>query len=117
MQVLHIGLSYFKVTLHVGIVCLRLGFHLRVSKPSRWVLLKHGITFKFDYSFKLVIPKLIFTSTNYNFGVSLQYLHLYLPLPAGILRFHCNTYNHTCLYQLEFWGFVAIPTPIFTSTN
>jgi hypothetical protein len=59
-----------------------------------------GISFKVDYSFKLAIPGLIFTSTNWNFGVLLQYLHSYLPL-----------------YQLEFWGFVAIPTPELTFTN
>jgi hypothetical protein len=41
MQVLHIGLGYFKVTLHVGIV-LGLGLHLRVSKPFSWVFLKRG---------------------------------------------------------------------------
>jgi hypothetical protein len=99
------------------VLCLGLGLHLRVSKPSRWVLLKHGITFKVDSSFKLVIPKLILTSTNKNFGVSLQYLNQYLPLPTGILGFRCNTYTHTCLYQLEFCGFIAIPTLILTFTN
>jgi hypothetical protein len=59
----------------------------------------------------------IFTFTNWNFGALLQYLHSYLPLPIGILGFHYNIYTHIYLYQLEFWGFVAIPTPVFTSTN
>jgi hypothetical protein len=58
-----------------------------------------GIAFKVDYSFKLAIPGLIFTFIDWNFGVSLQYLHLYLPLPIGIL------------------GFVAIPTPVLTLAN
>jgi len=76
-----------------------------------------AIAFKVDSSFKLAIPGLIFTSTNWNFGVSLQYLHSYLPLPIGILGLHCNTYTHTCFYQLEFWGFIAIPKPVLTFTN
>ncbi len=59
----------------------------------------------------------IFTSTNWNFGASLQYLHLYLPLPTWILGFCCNTYTHIYFYQLELWGFVAIPTLVFTFTN
>jgi len=33
------------------------------------------------------------------------------------LGLHCNTHTHICLYQLEFWGFIAIPTPIFAFTN
>jgi hypothetical protein len=49
--------------------------------------------------------------------LNLQYPDLYLPLPIGILGFHCNTYTRTYLYQLEFWGFVVILTPIFASTN
>jgi len=49
--------------------------------------------------------------------LNLQYIDLYLPLPTGILGFHCNTYTRTYLYQLKFWGFVAIPTPVFASTN
>ncbi len=76
-----------------------------------------GIAFRVDSSFEFAIPALILTSTNKNFGVSLQNLHLYLPLPTRNLEFHCNTYTCTYLYQLEFWGFVAIPTLIFTSTN
>jgi hypothetical protein len=58
-----------------------------------------GIAFKVNYSFKLVIPGLILTSTNLNFGALLQYLHPYLLLPIGIL------------------GLIVIPTPIFTFTN
>jgi len=73
-----------------------------------------GIAFKVDSSFKLAILRLILTSTNWNFGLLLQYLHSYLTLPTGILGLHCNTYTHTCLYQLEFWGFIAISKPVFT---
>ncbi len=47
MQVLHIGLGYFKVTLHVG------------------------IAFRVDSSFKLAIHAFIVTSTIWNFGASL----------------------------------------------
>ncbi len=49
--------------------------------------------------------------------LNLQYPNLYLPLPTGILGFHCNTYIRTYLYQLKFWGFIAIPTPTLASTN
>jgi len=49
--------------------------------------------------------------------LNLQYQNLYLPLPIGILGFHCNTYIHIYLYQLEFWGFITIPTPTLASTN
>jgi len=76
-----------------------------------------GIAFRVDSSFKLVILGLILTSTNWNFGVSLQYLHPYLLLPIGILGFHCNTYIRTCFHQLGFRDFVTIPTPVLTFTN
>jgi len=32
------------------------------------------------------------------------------------LGLRCNTYTHTCFYQLEFWGFVVMLAPIFTFT-
>jgi hypothetical protein len=76
-----------------------------------------GIAFRVDSSFKLEIPRLILSSTNWNFGALLQYLHMYLPLPTWILGLCCNTYTRTYFYQLEFWGFVAIPTPVHTFTN
>jgi len=76
-----------------------------------------GIALKVDSSFKLVIPALILTSTNWNFGASLQYLHLYLPLPIRILGLYCNTCIRTYLYQLEFWGFVVIHAFVLTFTN
>jgi hypothetical protein len=76
-----------------------------------------GIAFKVDSSFKRAIPRLILTFTNWNFGFLLQYLHSYLTLPTGILGHHCNTYTHTCLYQLEFWGFIVISKLVFTFTN
>jgi len=49
--------------------------------------------------------------------LNLRHSDLYLPLPIGILGFCCNTYTRTYFYQLEFWGFIAIPTPILASTN
>jgi hypothetical protein len=98
MQVLHIGLGYLKVTLHVGIV-FRARSSFNVSKP-----------FNGYFEVWVLYLRLIF-------HLNLQYLDLYLLLPTGILGFCCNTYTYTYLYQLEFWGFVAIPTPIFTFTN
>jgi hypothetical protein len=65
----------------------------------------------------VAIPTPVLTFTNWNYGASLQYLHPYLPLPTGILGFHCNTYTHIYVYQLEFWGFVAILAPVLTFTN
>ncbi len=76
-----------------------------------------GIAFKVDSSFKLIIPKFILTSFNWNFGVSLQYIYPYLPLATGILGFHCNTYICTYLYQLKFWGLIVILALVLTSTN
>jgi len=40
-----------------------------------------------------------------------------LPLPTRILGLCCNTYTHTYLYQLEFWGFIAILASVLTFTN
>jgi hypothetical protein len=53
------------------VLCLRLGLHLRYPNHLDWFFLKVGIAFKVDFSFKLAIPGLILTSTNWNFGVSL----------------------------------------------
>jgi hypothetical protein len=124
-------MRYFGVTLNVSIasrvglfqsdLACGLGLHLRVSKPSRWVILKRPCMW-------VLYLELIF-------HLNLQYLHLYLPLRTKILGLHCktcaytylyqlenlglhcNTYTCTYLYQLEFWGFVAIPTFVLTSTN
>jgi hypothetical protein len=38
----------------------------------------------------------------------LQYLHMYLPLSTRTFGPNYNTYIHTYLYQLEFWGLVTI---------
>jgi hypothetical protein len=76
-----------------------------------------GIAFRVDFSFKLAILGLILTSTNWNFKPSLQYLQPYLPLPTGILGLCFNTYTRTYLYQLEFWGIVAILALVLTFTN
>jgi len=64
------GLGYFKMTLHVGIM-FRARSSPKVSKPSRWVIegtMHVAIAFKVDSSFKLVIPAPLLTFTNYNFG-------------------------------------------------
>jgi hypothetical protein len=57
-----------------------------------------GITFRVDSSFKLVI-------------------FAFIPLPTKILGLHCNTCTRTYLYQLEFWGLIAILALVVTSTN
>jgi hypothetical protein len=76
---------------------LRLGLHLRVSKPSRWVM--------WVLHLGLILH------------LNLHYPHLYLPLPLGILGFSCNTRIHTYFYQLEFWGLIAILALVLTFTN
>jgi hypothetical protein len=137
MQILHIRLVYFKVTLHVGILfkvrsslngiqtiymgsfetwVLPLGLilHLNLQYPDLYLLLPTGIlgfccnTYTCTYFYQLefwgcvTIPTLVFASTNWNFGASLQYLHPYLPLPIGILGLNCNTCTCTYSYQLGF---------------
>ncbi len=62
------------------VLCLGLGLHLKVFKPSRWVFLIMGIAFKVDFSFKLVIPGLILTFTNWNVGG-------FVAIPTPILTF------------------------------
>jgi hypothetical protein len=69
------------------------------------------------FSSFLAILTSILAFINWNFGALLQYLHPYLPLPIGILGLCCNTYTRTYLYQLEFWGFVAILALVLTFTN
>jgi len=76
MRILHIGLGYFKVTLHVGIV-----FRAKSS-------LKSIKTIYMGYFEAWVLHLRLILHLN------LQYPHLYLPLPTRILGFHCNTYNH-----------------------
>jgi hypothetical protein len=63
-----------------------------------------GIALKVDSSFNLIIPALILTFINWNFGVSLQYIHPYLLLPTGILRLRRNTYTHTYTLQWHPYG-------------
>jgi hypothetical protein len=69
------------------ILCLGLGLHLKVSKPFRWVFFETWVL-----------------HLGFFFHFNLKYPNLYLPLPTGILGFHCNTYTRTYFYQLEFWG-------------
>jgi len=99
MQVLHIRLGCFKVTLHVGIV-----FKARSSLK--------GIQTIWMGFFEVWVLHL-----GLILHLNLKYLDLYFLLPTGILGLCCNTYTCTYLYQLEFWGFVAIPTPVLTFTN
>ncbi len=81
------------------ILCLGLGLHLRVSKPFRWVFLERGYYIRLVFSFQLEILKLILTFTNQNSGISLQYIHPYLPLPTGILGHNFNTCTCTYFHQ------------------
>jgi len=79
MHVLHIGLGYFKLILHVGIV-FRARSSFKGIQPiymgffEMWVL-----------HLRLILH------------LNLQYPNLYLSLPTGILGFRCNTYIHTYL--------------------
>ncbi len=90
MQVLHFGLGYFKMTLHVHIV-----FRARSSLK--------GIQTIYMGFFEMWVLHLGFF-----FHLNLQYLDLYLPLPTGILGHNCNTCTCTYFYQLGFWGLVTI---------
>ncbi len=116
MQVLHLGLGYFKVTLHMHIV-----FRARSS-------LKGVQTIQMGFFETWVLHLGLF------FHFNLKYPDLYLPLPTRILDFiaiptpvltftnqnfgfHCNTYTRTYLYQLEFWGIIAILALVLTFTN
>jgi len=51
------------------------------------------------------------------FHLNLQYPHLHLLLPIGVLGFRYNTYIRIYLYQLEFWGLISILALLLTSTN
>jgi hypothetical protein len=100
---------------------LRLILHLNLQYPDLYLPLPTGIlgfhcnTYTCTYLYQLefwafiIILKIILASTNWNFGASLQYLHLYLLLPIGILGHNCNTCTCTYFYQLGFWGLVTIP--------
>jgi hypothetical protein len=111
MQVLHMGLGYFKVTLHGGIA-----FRAKSSlKGIQTIQMGYfeatmhvDIAFRVDSSFKLAIHTFIFTFTKWNFGVSLQYLDPHLRLPTRILGLNCNICICTYFYQLGFWGLVTI---------
>jgi len=85
--------------------------HLNLQYPNL------NFFYQLEFCNFVAIPTPILTFTNWNFGASLQYLHLYLPLPIGILGLHCNTCTRTYLYQLELWGLIAILALVFTSTN
>jgi len=122
----------------VWVLHLKLGLHLKVSKRSKWVILKRPCMWilhlrlifhlNLQYS-QLYLPlptRILGLRCNtyiciylyqLNFGALLEYLHPYLLLPIGILGLCCNTYTHIYFYQLELWGFVTIPTLVFTFTN
>ncbi len=99
MQVLHLGFSYIKMTLHVHIV-----FRARSSLKGIQTI-QMGL-------FETWVLHLGFF-----FHLNLQYPNLYLPLPTGFLGIHCNTYIRTYFYQLEFWGIIAILALVLTFTN
>jgi hypothetical protein len=116
--------SFEEWVLHLGLI-----LHLNLQYLDLYLPLPNGIlgfccnTYTRIYLYQLefwgfiAIPTHVLAYTNWNFGASLQYLHMYLPLPIGILGLHCNTYTYTYLYQLEFWGFIAIPTHVLAYTN
>jgi hypothetical protein len=97
---------------------LRLIFHLNLQYLGLYLPLPIGIlgfrcnTYTRTYIYHLeflglvAILALVFTSPNWNFGAS--YLHLYLPLPIGILGPNCNTCTSIYFYQLGFWGLITI---------
>jgi len=85
------------------ILRLGLGLHLKVFKPSRWVILKQPC--------KWVLHLGLILHSN------LQYPQFYLPLPTRILGLCCNTCICTYFYQLEFWGLITILALVHTSTN
>jgi hypothetical protein len=85
------------------VLSLGLGLHLRVFKPFRWVILKRPCVWVLHLGLIL--------------HLNLQYLHLYLPLPIGILGLRCNTFTRIYFYQLEFWGLITILAFVLTSTN
>ncbi len=99
MQVLHLGFSYIKMTLHVHIV-----FKARSSLKGIQTI-QMGL-------FETWVLHLGFF-----FHLNLQYPNLYLLLPTGFLGIHCNTYIRTYFYQLEFWGIIAILALVLTFTN
>ncbi len=99
MQVLHLGLGYFKVTLHMHIV-----FRARSS-------LKGIQTISIGFSETWVLHLGLF------FHFNLKYPNLYLPLPIRILGFRCNTYTRTYFYQLKFWGIISILALVLTYTK
>ncbi len=92
---------------HLGLI-----LHLNLQYPDLYLPLPTGIL-----GFCCNIYTRIYLSTNWNFGALLQYLHPNLPLPTRNLGLCCNTYTCTYVYQLEFWGFVAILTLILSFTN
>ncbi len=112
MQILHLGQGFFKVTLHLHFM-----FRARSSLKGTQTI-QMGFFFTCGYciqacfSFKLAIPELILTYTNWNVGVSLQYLHSYLFLPTEqLLTFfiHCNTRISIHGIRWVFITFVVIP--------
>ncbi len=99
MQVLHLRFNYIKMTLRVHIV-----FRARSS-------LKGIQTIQMGLFETWVLHLRFF------FHLNLQYPNLYLPLPTGFLGIHCNTYIRCYLYQLEFWGIIAILALVLTFIN
>jgi hypothetical protein len=69
----------------------------------------HTYIYQLEFWGFVAIPTPVLAFINWNFGASLQYMHLYLPLPIGILGPNYNTCTCTYFYQLGFWGLVTIP--------
>jgi hypothetical protein len=112
-------MGYFEAIMHVGIAfrvdsSFKLAIFALILLPTGILgflcnTYTHTSFYQLEFWGFLAIPAFIPPFTNWNFGVSLQYLHSYLLLPIGILGFPYNTCTHTSFYQLEFWGFLPIP--------
>jgi len=96
--ILHLNLQYSH--LYLPLLTRILGF--RCNNCT------HIYLYQLEFWGFVVIPTMVLASTNWNFGVLLQYLHLYLPLPIGILGPNCNTCTCTYFYQLGFCALVII---------
>ncbi len=101
-------------------IAFKLVFHLNLQYPNLYLPLLTGMLgfhyntyiriylYKLEFWGMIAILALVLTFTNWDFGAWLQYLHLYLLLPTGILGHDCNTCTCIYFYQLGFWGLLTI---------
>jgi len=110
-------MGYFEAIMHVGIAfrvdsSFKLAIFALILLPTGILgfpcnTCTHTSFYHLEFWGFLAIPALIPLFTNWNFGVSLQYLYSYLLLPTRILSLNCNTCTCTYLYQLGFWGLIT----------